>query len=356
MTNLVSEIRSVLITGGAGFIGVNAARYFFHKGWEVILFDNFSRKGTDINVRHLLEECPSVEVVRGDIRFDLESLAACVERVDVVIHLAAQVAVTTSIGDPRADFETNVVGTFNVLEAIRNSERKPFLINASTNKVFGALEECGVCEVGDRYVFEHPELREYGVPGHHPLDFHSPYGCSKGAADQYVRDYARVYGLKTVTLRQSCIYGTNQFGVEDQGWLAWFAIATMLDRPITIYGTGRQVRDVLFVDDLVHLYESLTLRQDSVSGKAYAVGGGPRNTVSLIEFLDHLSAVLGKSPDRTYAEVRAADQPVFVADIRPLTRDIGWEPKHALSEGLPKMIGWMRAHEDDIRGLFGPNT
>ncbi|MDP6561562.1 MAG: GDP-mannose 4,6-dehydratase, partial [Candidatus Peribacteraceae bacterium] len=221
----------MLITGGVGFIGVNAADHFLTDGWEVIIFDNFSRKGTDINLAFLeTKHSSGLEVVRGDIRTDQDKLNALCDQVDVVLHLAAQVAVTTSVKDPREDFEINAFGTFNVLEAVRQSTKKPQLIYASTNKVYGGLEHMDVEEGEKRYSFAGGVA---GVTEQTPLDFHSPYGCSKGSADQYVRDYSRLYDLNTVVLRQSCIYGPHQMGVEDQGWVAWFMIATMFNRPVT---------------------------------------------------------------------------------------------------------------------------
>lgn len=343
----------ILITGGAGFIGINATRHFLKKGWEVTIFDNFSRKGTELNLKHLEADFKKgFTVVRGDVRTDIDLLKREVAKNEVVLHLAAQVAVTTSVTDPRTDFEINLLGTFNVLEAVRLSENKPFVMYSSTNKVFGALEEYKVKELPTRYAFVDKGFDTYGVPGSHPLDFHSPYGCSKGAADQYVVDYARIYGLKTVVFRQSCIYGVHQFGVEDQGWLAWFAIATMLGKTLTIYGTGKQVRDALFVEDLVDLYDRAIANQDKVSGKAYAVGGGPANTLSLLELFDMLEAKMGKRPETKKGETRPGDQPMFVADIRKAKEDMGWEPKHNVSDGLDRMIGWMKEHESEIATLF----
>ncbi len=348
-------MQNILITGGAGFIGINATRRFLRDGWQVTIFDNFSRKGTDINLAHLLAENPKhLVVMKNDIRTDREDLERVAQESDVILHLAAQVAVTTSVSDPRTDFDINALGTFNVLEAARKSGKNPLVIFASTNKVFGALEEYTVDEDESRYFFEDESFRTFGVPSNHPLDFHSPYGCSKGAADQYVVDYARIYDMQTVVFRQSCIYGTNQFGVEDQGWLAWFAIATMLDKPLTIYGTGKQVRDALFIDDLVELYVQAVNRRTDMKGNAYVVGGGPSNTLSLIEFLNRIQDTFGKRPVITTGEVRAGDQPIFFADIRALEKDFGWKPVVDVNEGVPRMIQWMQAHEDEIKTLFCP--
>lgn len=346
-------MQHVVITGGAGFIGINATRRFLRDGWKVTIFDNFSRKGTDINLAHLLAENPkNVVVMRNDIRTDRNELDTVIATADVVLHLAAQVAVTTSIADPRTDFDINALGTFNVLEAARKSGRKPLVMYTSTNKVFGSLEAYPVQDAGTRFEFIDDTFRAYGVPGNQPLDFHSPYGCSKGAADQYVVDYARIYAMNTVVFRQSCVYGTNQFGVEDQGWLAWFAIATMLGKPLTLYGTGKQVRDALFIDDLVDLYMRVIERRGDMHGNAYAVGGGPGNTLSLIELLEYIGTKLGTKPVTLSADLRAGDQPIFVADIRALERDFGWAPTCGLDEGLDKMIGWIKRYESEIRELF----
>jgi CDP-paratose 2-epimerase len=344
----------ILITGGAGFIGINASRHFLRKGNAVTIFDNFSRKGTDINVANLEKEFPKgFKVVKGDVRYDRDLLEREVSEHDVVLHLAAQVAVTTSIIDPRTDFEINALGTFNVLEAVRISRNRPFVIYTSTNKVFGSLEGLPVREEGKRFRFISDEHHEHGVSEVYPLDFHSPYGVSKGVADQYTIDYSRIYGLKTVVFRQSCIYGTNQFGVEDQGWLAWFTIAAMMGRPITIYGTGKQIRDVLFVDDVVKLYELAIDSQDIVNGKAYNVGGGPTNTLSLIELLDHMEEKMGYSPELQYAEPRAGDQPVFVADIRRAKNELGWEPQVTVEAGIEQMHQWLKDNADDVRKVSG---
>lgn len=344
----------ILITGGAGFIGINATRHFLKKGNAVTIFDNFSRKGTDINVANLEKDFPGgFKVVKGDVRYDRDLLEREVSEHDVVLHLAAQVAVTTSIIDPRTDFEINALGTFNVLEAVRLSHNKPFVLYTSTNKVFGSLEGLPVREEGKRFRFISDEHHEHGVSEIHPLDFHSPYGVSKGVADQYTIDYSRIYGMKTVVFRQSCIYGTNQFGVEDQGWLAWFTIAAMTGRPITIYGTGKQIRDVLFIDDVVRLYELAIDNQDMVNGKAYNVGGGPLNTLSLIELLNHLEEKYNYTPELARADVRPGDQPVFVADIRRAKNELGWEPQVTIEAGIEQMHKWLQDNQEDVRRVSG---
>jgi len=344
--------KKILIIGGAGFIGINAARRFFAKGWDVTLLDNFSRKGTNHNVEVLLAESPDIKVITVDIVTDLEALGEAVEGKDSVLHLAAQVAVTTSVVDPRNDFLQNALGTFNVLEAIRLSESKPAIIYTSTNKVYGGLEEYAVQDTEKRCEFIDDEFRTYGVPESQSLDFHSPYGCSKGAADQYVRDYARIYGLKTVVLRQSCIYGEHQFGVEDQGWVAWFSIAALFDKDLTIYGSGKQIRDLLFVDDVTELYEIVFEKIDALSGNVYNVGGGPENTLSLIELIELMRKNIGYTKTPAHAGVRAGDQPAFVADIRSIERDTGWKPKISVSEGVDKLHAWIKGNESSVRSVL----
>ncbi|MCR4333514.1 MAG: GDP-mannose 4,6-dehydratase [Patescibacteria group bacterium] len=348
--------KKLLITGGAGFIGVNAAKHFLQKGYDVTIFDNFSRRGSSINLQLLKKETRGIKgsprVVRGDVVTDAKALGREVNKADVVLHLAAQVAVTTSIVDPRADFETNTIGTFNVLEAARLSKKRPILLYSSTNKVYGSLPHLSVKELKTRYVFDSRRHAKYGVGENEQLDFHSPYGCSKGAADQYVIDYSRIYGLQTVVFRQSCIYGPSQFGVEDQGWVAWFTIAVLLGRPITLYGSGKQVRDLLHVSDLVQLYDLAIKNIKRTSGSAYNVGGGPSNTISLIELMAHLEERMGKKIRPKHSGVRAGDQPVFIADIRRLKDDLGWKPCHSVLKGWEDMYQWIVLHEADIRKVL----
>jgi len=339
--------QKILITGGAGFIGCNAVQRYVREGHEVVVVDNLSRKGTGMNLAWLKTQ-GAFAFAQVDLR-DRAALEAVFEAhrdVDVVLHLAGQVAVTTSVVNPREDFEINALGTFNVLEAVRKYAPGAALIYASTNKVYGGLEHLGVAEKGGRYQFE---TLSTGVDEAMPLDFHSPYGCSKGAADQYVRDYARIYGLKTVCFRQSCIYGYRQFGVEDQGWVAWFTIATVLDKPITLYGDGKQVRDVLFVDDLVDAYQAAVREISRTAGQVYNLGGGPRNQMSLLELLEHLERMGEKKISYRFDKWRPGDQPVFVCDIRKAERDLGWTPKTPVLEGVSKLFGWVRENKH----LFG---
>jgi CDP-paratose 2-epimerase len=245
---------------------------------------------------------------------------------------------------PREDFETNALGTFNVLEAARLGGRNPAVVYASTNKVYGGMEDVEVVEDQTRY--RYGRLPD-GVPETRPLDFHSPYGCSKGAGDQYVRDYHRIYGLPTVVLRQSCIYGPRQFGVEDQGWLAWFAIAAVLGRPITIYGDGKQIRDVLHVDDLMDCFDRAVDHIDTAAGQVYNVGGGPDNTIAVWqEFGPMLEELLGRDLPVAYEDWRPGDQRVFVSNIRRATEELGWRPTVAVAEGIRRLVDWVHDHRD----------
>jgi len=256
------------------------------------------------------------------------------------------VAVTTSVQHPRDDFENNALGTFNVVEAARLSDRQPILIYASTNKVYGGMEEVKVIEKDTRYAYA--DL-PYGASEMQPLDFHSPYGCSKGTGDQYVRDYSRIYGLRSVVMRQSCIFGTRQFGIEDQGWVAWFVIAAVTGKPIAIYGDGKQVRDLLYIDDLLDAYDIALDKIDRVAGQVYNLGGGPSNTISIWkEFGPLLSRLLQKDIPVTWHDWRPGDQRIFVADTRKALQELRWQPKVSVEEGLQKLVEWVKAN----RSLF----
>ncbi|OGM22986.1 CDP-paratose 2-epimerase [Candidatus Woesebacteria bacterium RIFCSPLOWO2_01_FULL_39_21] len=336
--------KRIFITGGAGFIGSNSAEYFASKDWKVTVFDNFSRNGSVENAKFLKNLKRNIKIVKGDIRRDRRLLDKEIARTDAVLHLAAQVAVTTSITNPREDFETNVLGTFNVLESIRNSKNRPPIIYSSTNKVYGAMEELRVKRVKKRYIYvDYP----FGISEKFPLDFHSPYGCSKGAADQYVRDYARIYGLKTVVFRQSCIYGPRQFGVEDQGWLAWFIIAVVTKTPITIYGDGRQVRDVLFIDDLVRAYELAFSNKEALKGEIFNVGGGLTFAISVwSEFGSILEDYFGKKINVNFAEWRLGDQKIYISDIRKIKKLLGWKPQISPKDGISMFCKWVENNKE----------
>lgn len=334
---------SILITGGAGFIGVNAALHFAKNGWKVTVLDNLSRKGAEKNLHWLTTQVPIV-FEQIDIR-DIEETERVVGNVkpDVLLHLAAQVAVTTSVENPREDFEINAFGTFNVLEAVRKHSQNTFFINASTNKVYGKMDDVGVEERNGRYEYANLSL---GVGEYRNLDFHSPYGCSKGIADQYTIDYSRIYGLKTVTFRQSCIYGPRQFGIEDQGWVAWFTIASVLGKPLTIYGDGKQIRDVLHVDDLLYAFEAAIDRKEKVNSHAFNIGGGPNNTMSLIELLDYLEKELGKKIPLKLDDWRPGDQQVFICDINKAKQLLNWSPKIQVKQGVKQLISWVKENKD----------
>jgi len=329
----------VLVTGGAGFIGSNLSHRLLSQGHEVVIYDNLSRAGTKKNLAWLRQNHgESFTLVQADVR-DYPSLQRAVLGCDVVYHLAGQVAVTWSVSDPRQDFEINALGTLNMLEAARSSSPPPIVLFTSTNKVYGGMEEVEIVELETRHAYA--SLPE-GVSEARPLDFHSPYGCSKGAADQYVRDYARIYGLRTVVFRMSCIYGPRQFGVEDQGWVAHFLIASVLGRPITIYGDGKQVRDVLYVDDLVAALESATERIEVTSGQIYNMGGGPENTMSVwTEFHALLKELLGHEVAVSYADWRPGDQLVYVSDTSKAGRELGWSPRVPVREGIERLFRWV---------------
>ncbi len=332
-----------LIIGGAGFIGCNLTAYLLEKGEDVCVFDNFSRGGSFDNVVWLKERYPNLRVVAGDIRTDKHLLKKEMELCDVVFHLAGQVAVTTSFINPQLDFMVNVVGTFNILEILRLSERKPILVYASTNKVYGGMEDVVVEERDRRYCYrDFP----WGISETRGLNFHSPYGCSKGAAEQYVRDYARMYDLKTVVFRQSCIYGTRQFGVEDQGWVAWMVIAAVLGKPITVYGDGKQVRDVLWVDDLCLALEKAVANIDISKGQIYNIGGGPDKTLSLLELFDYLGSFLGAPVVYSNADWRPGDQKVYVSDIKKAQQDLSWQPQITPQEGVKRLFEWVNNNKE----------
>jgi CDP-paratose 2-epimerase len=337
----------MLVTGGAGFIGANYVDRLVRRGEEVVVFDNLSRPGSVSNLEWLRSRLgvDGFELVEADVR-DVRALERAARDVDVVVHLAAQVAVTTSVEDPRHDFEVNALGTFNVLEAARGSGREPIVIYASTNKVYGELEGARVVEEPTRYRLVDPPG---GVTETQGLDLHSPYGCSKGAGDQYVRDYQRIYGLPTVVFRQSCIYGPRQFGVEDQGWVAWFVIAAVLGRAVTIYGDGKQVRDLLWVDDLLDAYDLAAERIDRVAGGVFNLGGGPDFTLSVwSEFGPLLESVTGSTIEVAFADWRPGDQKVFVSDITRFADAVGWRPKVGPEDGVSRLVAWVTAN----RNLF----
>jgi CDP-paratose 2-epimerase len=347
MNNPENRDRPVLITGGCGFIGCNLADALARRGEKIIAFDNLSRAGVRENAQWLKSQHGDlVSIVTGDVR-DSISVIEVVRSARAVMHLAGQVAVTGSLQDPVDDFETNARGTLNALEAIRLHNPSAPMIFASTNKVYGRLMADGqIKQAGRRHVPADPRLAA-GVAEDAPLDFYSPYGCSKGAADQYVRDYARVYGLNTVVLRMSCIYGPRQFGTEDQGWLAHFMLRSVLGEPLTIFGDGLQVRDALHVSDAARAWIALLDNINSVRGRVFNLGGGVDNAVSLLELIDEVAQMRGVPPSFSFDEWRPGDQPWYVSRIDSIASAVGWKPQVPLRQGLRSLLDW-------LEGRFAP--
>jgi len=342
----------ILITGGAGFVGSHAAEYFANKGNEVICYDNLSRaellKKESIDTTYnwnYLKNIKNVKLIKGDIR-DLEKLKDAAKGADTIIHAAAQTAVTTSVVEPKTDFEINALGTFNMLEAARANDVKA-IVYCSTNKVYGNnVNTIKVIEKEKRYVFG--DKFKNGIPESFSTDLceHTPYGCSKFTGDIYCQDYGHLYGLRTGIFRMSCIYGTRQFGVEDQGWVAWFTIATVMGKPITIYGDGKQVRDVLYVEDLVKAYDSFLNTNDN---GVYNTGGGAGNTMSLLELLDILEELTGRRSKVRFADWRPSDQKVYISDISKAKKALEWEPMIAPQEGVRRLVDWVEKNKDLLK-------
>jgi len=339
----VKNTNKILITGGAGFIGANLANYFAKKGCTIHIFDNLSRRGTKENLKWLTQKHSSKIIPQiYDLRFNQAKLNELAKAVDRIYHLAGQVAVTASVKNPREDFEINALGTFNLLEAIRQSGNNPILIYSSTNKVYGGMTEIKIIEKNGRYAYQNVAS---GIEENRLLDFHSPYGCSKGAADQYVRDYARIYGLQAVVFRQSCIYGPRQFGIEDQGWVAWFTIAALLDKPLVIYGDGKQVRDILYIDDLIRAFDLASEKIDQTKGKIYNIGGGSDNTMSLLELVAFLEKFSNKKIKPKFSDWRPGDQPIYISNISKASEEFGWWPKLSPSDGVKKLAEWVKENQ-----------
>jgi CDP-paratose 2-epimerase len=344
----------MLVTGGAGFIGSHAALHFAERGYDVTVLDNLSRgrllKRDDPNAQFNWDHLAGrerIERVRGDVR-EPEPLGQLAARADVILHAAAQTAVTTSTTDPETDFTSNALGTFRMLEAARRGGRRPVVVFCSTNKVYGEnVNGVEVREGPARHAFA-PEW-ETGIPETFSIDRceHTPYGCSKLTGDIYAQDFGHLYGLRVGVFRMSCIYGTRQFGMEDQGWVAWFVIAALAGKPITIFGDGKQVRDVLWIDDLLRAYEAF-IRSD-LAVEVFNMGGGPRFTLSLLELLEIIREETGIQPKVSYADWRPSDQKVYISDTRRAERMLGWDPQVSPREGVRRLIGWTREN----RGLFG---
>ncbi|MAM89752.1 NAD-dependent epimerase/dehydratase family protein [Allohahella sp. A8] len=332
--------KPVLITGGAGFIGTNVAERLIQQGESVLIFDNLGRAGVERNLEWLCQTYGSkVQLEIADIRDD-HLVRDAVHRASKIYHFAAQVAVTTSIDSPQRDFDINMRGTLNILETMRQMDAPPPLLFTSTNKVYGDLEDVKLAKVGKRYA---PVSEAYaeGVDERYPLDFHSPYGCSKGAADQYVLDYARTFGLKAVVFRMSCIYGPHQFGTEDQGWVAHFLIQAMKNRPLTLYGDGHQVRDILYVDDLVNAMLMAHEKMDELSGRAFNIGGSAANATSLLEILERIEALTGRPCGYSLSDWRLGDQRYYVSDTSLFQKLTGWKPATTIEEGLANLHHWI---------------
>jgi CDP-paratose 2-epimerase len=338
--------RSVLIFGGAGFIGSNLAHSLLsNTDAKVHIFDNLSRPGVHHNVEWLRKTAGNsgrLQVTVGDVR-DPRQVEKAVAYANEIYHFAAQVAVTTSVADPRHDFEVNLGGTFNVLDAARRTGNRPFILFTSTNKVYGELGLGSPAISGKRYV-----MPGEGVSEAQPLDFHSPYGCSKGAADQYVRDFGRIYGLPTVVFRMSCVAGPRQFGTEDQGWVAHFVYSALQEEPVVIYGDGRQVRDVLCVDDLIRAFDAARQNIETTRTEVYNIGGGPQNSVSLLELMDEIALLTGRPMECVYNERRVGDQLIYITDNAKIQRDTGWKPEI----GLKKTLQLLQAFWEENHGML----
>jgi CDP-paratose 2-epimerase len=339
--------RPILVTGGAGFIGSNLADRFAGEGHDVLVYDALARPGVDRNLEWLKKRHPGkISAIVGDIR-DETAVGDAAGEAQAVFHMAAQVAVTTSLADPREDFEINIRGTLNLLDAIRRRNEPVPLIFASTNKVYGDLADVELDMTNDSYTPRDPAIRSAGIGEARPLDFHTPYGCSKGAADQYVLDYARSFGIPTCVLRMSCIYGQRQMGTEDQGWVAHFLIRALQGEPITIYGDGCQVRDVLDISDAVSAYVAAWKNIDAVRGRAFNLGGGPTNAISLRQLITHIEDVIGRPVETVYSDWRAGDQRYYVSDTRLATRELGLKQPTPWRKGVAALAAWLQ----EERGL-----
>jgi CDP-paratose 2-epimerase len=337
--------RSILITGGAGFIGTNIALRALQDGARVVIVDDLSRAGVQDNLDRLNRTASATQlgVLIGDVR-DPALLRTALDGIDTVFHLAAQVAVTTSLAEPEHDFSINLGGTLNLLEQMRRLRQPPALLFTSTNKVYGGLHDLVVTRRGNRYAATDRHARE-GIDEGRELEFCSPYGCSKGGADQYVLDYARTFGLPATVFRMSCIYGPHQCGTEDQGWIAHFLLRAMAHRTITIFGDGMQVRDVLYVDDLVDAMDRAVNMIDRCQGEAFNIGGGPKRTLSLLELVDIIARLEGRRPDVDFQDWRVSDQRWFVSDTRKFSRTTGWSPAVDVAGGVGRLHHWLHEHQ-----------
>jgi len=351
----MSSLRNIVVTGGAGFIGSHVAEFYARKGDRVTVIDNLSRakllgkKDERFNYNwNYLRSLKNITLVKEDIRKP-KKLERLIREADFIVHAAAQTTVTRSLTDPRTDFESNAIGTFNVLEAARKSRRNVAFAYCSTNKVYGDnVNNVSVKEGKTRYTFQ--GKFERGINESFPIDLceHTPYGCSKLSGDIYVQDYSRLYGLNAAVFRLSCIYGTRQFGIEDQGWLAWFAIATITEKPMTIYGDGKQVRDVLYITDLVGAFDAFLKRSKTLVGEVFNIGGGPINTLSLLELIRLLEKLANKKIGLNYSGWRPSDQKVYISNISKAKEKLNWTPKVNPAVGVRKLVGWVQEN----RSLF----
>ncbi len=341
----------VLVTGGAGFIGSHVAEFYAQREHEVIVFDNLSRaklmSRAETNARYnwnYLAQNKNIKPVEGDVRH-YEAIEKLCQNADLIVHTAAQTAVTTSVVEPKPDFTTNAVGTFNILEAARRANSQKTIIYCSTNKVYGDnVNQVELSEQAKRYSFA--GKYKNGIPEDFSIDHckHTPYGCSKLTADLYMQDWARIYGHKVGVFRMSCIYGTRQFGFEDQGWVAWFTIAALTNKPITIYGDGKQVRDVLYISDLVQLYNQFV--ESDMQHGIFNTGGGTNNTLSLLELIEILEIAIGRKITLSYDDWRPSDQKVYISDISHLKKSLNWRPQVGPEQGVDKLIDWVKAHQE----------
>ena len=336
-------LRPILVTGGAGFIGSNLADRLAREGHHVLILDSLARPGIERNVEWLrARHRERVTMVKADIR-DHGALRTVVTDAAAVFHFAAQVAVTTSFADPAEDFAVNAAGSFGLVEAVRLQKRSIPLVFASTNKVYGNLADVGLCLIEDAYLPTDPELRAQGISEGWPIDFHTPYGCSKGTADQYVLDYARSFDLPMAVLRMSCIYGPRQMGNEDQGWVAHFLIKALCGEPIRIFGDGRQVRDILYVDDAVDAYLAAWRRIPKLKGRAFNLGGGTRNAVSLLALIAFIEERLGRRLTILHDDWRQGDQRYYVSDRRRAERELGLAEPVPWHIGVARLIDWLQS-------------
>jgi CDP-paratose 2-epimerase len=351
----LAAYENVLVTGGAGFVGSNFCDHVLsnYPDSKVTIYDDFSRSGTEYNLSWLRNRYPDgkrLGVVRAALQ-DENTLSRAVLGKDLILHCAAQVAVTTSLADPRHDFNTNALGTLNLLEAARKSKSDPILLYCSTNKVYGELKGVPLKEKSSRYEFS-GTYRD-GIDESQSFDPCTPYGCSKAVGDMYFQDYAESYGTKSVVFRMSCIYGVHQYGTEDQAWISHFIVSLILGRPITIYGDGKQVRDILYINDLCRVFDLAAKRIEKIRGEVYNVGGGPQNTYSLLELIDYLEQIAGKKFSISYDYWRPADQRIYYSNISKAKRDFRWFPRISKETGVKLLYDWTLKNRRLFDKLYG---